>query len=51
MVIVSVLDVWPSTLTVIVALPGSSGNDPVEGGRVTVIEVSLQLVIVSLAPS
>jgi hypothetical protein len=44
-------DVWPATLTVMVADPGSSGNGPVDGGNVNVIEVSLQLVIVSFAPS
>jgi hypothetical protein len=50
-VIDSVLDVWPPAVTVIVAVPGWSGNGPVDGGRVNVIEVSLQLVMVSLAPS
>jgi hypothetical protein len=35
-------DVWPLTVTVIVAGPGWSGNGPESGGRVKVIEVSLQ---------
>ena len=44
-------DAWPPTVTVIVAVPGWSGNDPVSGGRSTVMAVSLQLVMVSVAPS
>src|SRR5260370_19176106 len=50
-VMVCAADVWPSTVTVMVAVPGSSGNGPVDGGRLKVTEVSLQLVMVSLAPS
>jgi hypothetical protein len=51
MVIVCGAEVWPCTVTVIVAVPGCSGNDPLLGGSVTAIDVSLQLVIVSVAPS
>ena len=52
-VIVSVCagEVCPATLTVTVALPGVSGNGPLSGGSWKVMEVSLQLVMVSLAPS
>ena len=44
-------DVWPATVTVIVAWPGTSGNEPLSGGRSNVIEPALQLVIVNLTPS
>lgn len=50
-VIGSLLEVWPDAVTVIEAVPGLIGNDPVAGGRSKVIDVSLQLVIVTLAPS
>jgi hypothetical protein len=50
-VIVSELDVWPPAVTVIVAVPGAIGNGPVAGGKANVIEVSLQFVMVSFAPS
>ena len=45
----SLFDVWPETVTVTVAVPGLSGNGPLEGGSWKLIEPSLQLVIVSLA--
>ena len=38
-------------MTVTVAVPGVSGNDPLSGGSWNVIEPSLQLLIVSFAPS
>ena len=47
----SLFEVCPEVVTEIVALPGAIGNDPVAGGRSNVIEVSLQLTIVTLAPS
>jgi hypothetical protein len=50
-VIGSLLEVWPDAVTVIEAAPGLIGNDPVAGGRSKVIDVSLQLVIVTFAPS
>ena len=44
--------VGATTVTVIVAgCPGRSGNGPLSGGRPNVIDVSLQLVIVTFAPS
>ena len=49
--IVSPFDVCPDAVTVMVAVPGAIGNEPVEGGNSNVIEVSLQLVMVSFAPS
>jgi hypothetical protein len=51
MVILALLDVWPEAVTEIVACPGEAGNEPVAGGSWKVIDVSLQLVMVSLAPS
>ena len=48
---VSLFEVWPEAVTEIDAVPGAIGNDPVAGGRSNVIEVSLQLTIVTLAPS
>lgn len=50
-VTVSLFDVCPLTVTVTVAVPDAIGNDPLLGGRSNVIEPSLQLVIVSFAPS
>ena len=50
-VIGSLLEVWPDAVTVIEAAPGLIGNDPLAGGRSKVIDVSLQLVIVTFAPS
>ena len=50
-VIASVFDVCPATVTVTVALPGCNGNEPLLGGSWNVTEVSLQLVMVSVAPS
>ncbi len=44
-------EVCPPTVTVTVADPGCSGNEPLPGGSWNVIDVSLQLVIVSFAPS
>ena len=49
--IVSGLDPCPDTVTVTVAIPGVSGNEPLSGGSWNEIELSLQLVMVSLAPS
>jgi hypothetical protein len=48
---VSVFEALLPTVTVTVAEPGVSGNGGLSGGSWNVIEVSLQLVIVSLAPS
>lgn len=46
----SLFELWPATVTVTVAVPGLSGNGPVDGGSWNTIEVSLQLMIVSFAP-